>query len=465
MNDKTPRAARRLPLAVLLLIAGAAVVLLAAPALGSRDLTVTVDGPTTSTDNATISYNLTAHNSGSGAGSSSVVALFVNGNATGVPHDFGNLANGENGSAFENLTLLCGIYTINATVDPADAVPENNETNNNATLSLVVTPFANFTAVQSGAVGNTTLALDASTSHGCLALNYTWSVGGVTFYGSTVSYTPPAGNLTVQLSVRAGANTLLTGHATRVVVIPNAAPSLSLAIADDSIPSGWPLGLSVTADDIDGTVASTFIDFGDGNNSTSPITAATYEYHRGGNFTVTVRVTDNLGATNESTIVVHVANRAPTVVTSFPYWEADAGKAIEFNASGSSDPDGQPLNITWEFGDGTTASGPIVNHTYDAPGTYMAKVKVTDASGDTREQTMQIRIDPKPSGGGSTWWLWILVLVVLALLALMILRRRRQTEEAPTPPRSDNPSTPADKPAAPADQPSGEGSSSKPPSP
>ncbi len=465
MNDKTPRPARRFPLAPALLIAGAAALLLAAPALASRDLTVTVEGPTTSTDNATISYNLTAHNAGSGAGSTSVVEFYVNGNATGVPHDFGNLANGENGSAFENLTLTCGIYTLNATVDPADAVPESNETNNNATLALVVTPFANFTAVQNGEVGNITLTLDASSSHGCSPLNYTWSVGGVAFYGPTVTYTPPAGNLTVQLAVRGGGNALLTGQASRVIVIPNAAPSLSLALADDSIPSGWPLALTVTADDTDGTVATTLLDFGDGNSSTDPLAGAIYEYHRGGNFTVTVGVTDNLGATNESTIVVHVANRAPTIVTSFPYWETEAGKAIEFNASGSSDPDGEPLNITWDFGDGTTGSGPVVNHTYDTPGTYMAKVSVTDSSGGTREETMQIRIDPKPSGGGSSWWLWIVILIVLALLVLMILRRRRETEEAPTPPPTDKASTPADTPATPADKPSGEGSSSKPPSP
>src|SRR6185295_17101391 len=118
MSDQNPRAARRLPLAVLLVLAALAALLLAAPALGSRDLTVTVTGPTTATDNATLTYNLTTNNAGSGAGSTSETQMFVNGNATGSLHDFGNLANGENGSALENVTLSCGIYTINATVDP-----------------------------------------------------------------------------------------------------------------------------------------------------------------------------------------------------------------------------------------------------------------------------------------------------------------------------------------------------------
>jgi PKD repeat protein len=464
MTSKTPLPARRLTLAASLLLAGAAALLLAGPALASRDLTVTVVGPTTATDNATLTYNLTTSNSGTGAGSTSETQLYVNGNATGALHDFGNLADGENHSALENVTLACGIYTVNATVDPADQVPENNETNNNATLTLVVTPFANFTAVQSGVAGSITVTLDASSSHGCAPLNYTWNVGGVTFYGANISYTPPAGNLTVELAVRGGNNSLLTGRVTRVLVIPNAAPSVSLSLADDTIPTGWPLGLSVTADDTDGTVASTWIDFGDGNTSTSPVTASTYEYHRGGNFTVTVRVTDNLNVTSESTVLVHVSNRAATIVTSFPYWETEAGTPIEFNASGSTDPDGEPLDITWDFGDGTTGSGPVVNHTYDTPGTYMAKVRVTDAGGDTTEQTMQIRIDPKPSGG-SAWWLWILILAVLALLAIMILRRRRDDEKAETPPPTDKPTAPGETPGAPGDKPSGEGSSSKPPSP
>ena len=282
-----------------------------------------------------------------------------------------------------------------------------------------------------------------------------------------VSYTPPAGNLTVNLAVRAGSNALLTGHATGAVAIPNAAPSVSVALADDSIPTGWPLGLTIVSDDPDGGVASTFIDFGDGNNSTNPIVGATYEYHQVGNFTITVRVRDNLNATNESSIVVHIANRAPTIHTSFPYWETDAGTPVEFDASGSSDPDGEPLNITWDFGDGTTGSGPVVNHTYETPGTYTAKVTVTDSSGGTREETMQIRIDPKPGGGASSWWLWLLILIIIALLAIMILRRRRDDEAGAAPPAKypeDKPAAPVDNPAAPGDKPAGEGSSSEPPS-
>ena len=41
--------------------------------------------------------------------------------------------------------------------------------------------------------------------------------------------------------------------------------------------------------------------------------------------------------------------------------------------------DGNIVSWTWDFGDGTTASGPMVAHTYSAPGDYFATLTVIDA--------------------------------------------------------------------------------------
>jgi hypothetical protein len=53
-------------------------------------------------------------------------------------------------------------------------------------------------------------------------------------------------------------------------------------------------------------------------------------------------------------------------------------RTIAFDGSGSSDPDGPVGSFAWDFGDGATGSGPKADHTYAKPGTYSAKLTVSD---------------------------------------------------------------------------------------
>jgi hypothetical protein len=47
---------------------------------------------------------------------------------------------------------------------------------------------------------------------------------------------------------------------------------------------------------------------------------------------------------------------------------------------------------TWEFGDGATATGPAVSHTYSTPGSYTVTVHSADALGNDRAQTFGIAV-------------------------------------------------------------------------
>ena len=51
-----------------------------------------------------------------------------------------------------------------------------------------------------------------------------------------------------------------------------------------------------------------------------------------------------------------------------------------YRSQGSLD-EGDVLNYTWNFGDGTGAAKPIVRHTYTKSGTYTATLTVDDNSG------------------------------------------------------------------------------------
>jgi hypothetical protein len=66
------------------------------------------------------------------------------------------------------------------------------------------------------------------------------------------------------------------------------------------------------------------------------------------------------------------------------------GQSVEFDASQSTDPDGDDLEYTWDFGDGTTASGPTAAHVFpDVPGDVTVRVDVSDGqSGAGTEATL-----------------------------------------------------------------------------
>lgn len=64
---------------------------------------------------------------------------------------------------------------------------------------------------------------------------------------------------------------------------------------------------------------------------------------------------------------------------------ANAGTELEFDASGSvvsNIPEGNvAVGWSWDFGDGETAKGETVTHTYEKAGTYTVKLTVTDSAG------------------------------------------------------------------------------------
>lgn len=93
-------------------------------------------------------------------------------------------------------------------------------------------------------------------------------------------------------------------------------------------------------------------------------------------------------------------NEAPTAA--FEVTSGDTpGLSFTFDASGSSDPDGDLLSYAWEFGDGDTASGEIITHSYDEAGSYEVTLTVTDPDGlsDTASEDLEASDDAAPGEG------------------------------------------------------------------
>jgi outer membrane protein OmpA-like peptidoglycan-associated protein len=74
--------------------------------------------------------------------------------------------------------------------------------------------------------------------------------------------------------------------------------------------------------------------------------------------------------------------------------EGEVDQLLRFDATTSSDPDGDPLVYRWDFGDGTTAefTFPIATHRYKAPGNYLVQLMVADGKGGTDTATATVPV-------------------------------------------------------------------------
>ncbi|OQX23849.1 MAG: hypothetical protein BWK80_23795 [Desulfobacteraceae bacterium IS3] len=160
--------------------------------------------------------------------------------------------------------------------------------------------------------------------------------------------------------------------------------------------------------DRDGKLISYQWDFGDGdplNKSRAQGATAVHRYQKPGKYLAKLTVTDDSDTTCSSVEdIVNIRVNASPVADAGKDREAyigEANDALVFDATGSHDPDGDPLIFYWDFGDGdplnkSRAQGASVIHRYQKPGKYTVTLKADDGtklkSGIAQDQvTVQVR--------------------------------------------------------------------------
>jgi len=83
-------------------------------------------------------------------------------------------------------------------------------------------------------------------------------------------------------------------------------------------------------------------------------------------------------------------NQPPVAVINATPTSGLAPLTVSFNGSSSSDSDGTIASYSWDFGDSTNASGVTTSHTYNAAGSYTARLTVTDNDGAVSTATVMI---------------------------------------------------------------------------
>lgn len=85
-----------------------------------------------------------------------------------------------------------------------------------------------------------------------------------------------------------------------------------------------------------------------------------------------------------------VGNTPPTVVASAAPSNGYAPLSVRFSSAGTGDPDGDLLDYSWDFGDGTGSNLAHPEHTYTANGDYTARLTVNDRRGGTGSASVLI---------------------------------------------------------------------------
>lgn len=235
------------------------------------------------------------------------------------------------------------------------------------------------------------------------------SANPVDLLSATISASVPKGIYFLAIS-GTGKGDLITGYSNygslgqysiAATVIPPTGGFNPVAIADASPASGEaPLAVQFSGArsyDSDGNIITYDWDFGDGTTGTgSPVS---HTYSAAGAYTASLVVTDNTGLQGATTVDVNVlaANVLPVAAISADPVSGYAPLTVSFDGSGSTDSDGTIASYAWSFGDGATATGAAVQHTFTSIGSFIVKLTVTDNRGGTGTTTTTIQTLQDPA--------------------------------------------------------------------
>jgi RHS repeat-associated protein len=210
-----------------------------------------------------------------------------------------------------------------------------------------------------------------------------------------------AGNYLVSLFVNDGYGGTASARANVSVLRPNRAPTATV--------TGGPafairLGETLTLDgagsfDLDGDNLLFTWNWGDGQSDAEAPAQASHTYAAQGTYSGQLRVADGRGGVGTAgfTVTVGPANRPPVVLATVSDPSPFALTEITFDATATTDPDGDTLTFDWDFGDRTRTTGPLVTHVFREVLDYVVTLKVRDQRGGETWETFAITARNSPA--------------------------------------------------------------------
>lgn len=98
--------------------------------------------------------------------------------------------------------------------------------------------------------------------------------------------------------------------------------------------------------------------------------------------------------------ITYAGNLAPVIEVTPDTIFGNGPLLVNFDASESFDREGDPIEFSWDFGDGSTGEGEMVQHTFFSadgePKSYEVELTVTDSAGNSKEQLILVSVDNSP---------------------------------------------------------------------
>jgi len=138
--------------------------------------------------------------------------------------------------------------------------------------------------------------------------------------------------------------------------------------------------------------------------------------------------TINLNSDVTITATYELAFANPTASFIFSPTEPVVDETVTFDATASEDPDGTVVSYLWEFGDGASDNGTIVEHAYTNAGTYDVTLTVTDNDGLSHTTTKSVTVTEAPPPEVPLELYLVaagVIAIVIAAIALYYLRSRK----------------------------------------
>lgn len=225
------------------------------------------------------------------------------------------------------------------------------------------------------------ITVQSIASAGATQLNVVFSVAvGAASGARTITISTPNGTAT---------------SATALNVLNNRAPIPKIAISPTSGAKNttFTFNASTSTDANTASAIRTYHwDFGDGASANGRVVE--HRYGTAGAYDVSLTVTDDTGASNTTSASIDVVDGiAPVARFTVTPESGDQGTLFTFNGSGSSDSDGQIDTFRWDFADGSTAQGVIVNHKFTQSGVFEVTLTVSDNDGIDSVAGKDIRVE------------------------------------------------------------------------
>ncbi len=131
--------------------------------------------------------------------------------------------------------------------------------------------------------------------------------------------------------------------------------------------------------DPDGDALKFFWDFGDGTTSTQ--TDPAHIYTKPGQYSVVLKLDDGFSKEPTIAIIPVFIGGSPLAIPSFTDTTVCVQAMLTFDGSRSKNPVGAIGSYAWDFGDGETALGQTVQHSYSKPGVYSVALTVVGTDG------------------------------------------------------------------------------------